>query len=155
MEKINKKQVSIWVDADACPAIIRDIVCRAAQRTQTTAIFVANKFIRLPQSPYVNMLQVESGFDVADDTIEQRTGNDDIVITSDIPLAASVLAKGSFVLTSRGVQYTKQNINARLNMRDFMDQLRSSGVDTGGSAPFNHTDRQAFANKLDQILAKI
>ena len=146
--------LTIWVDADACPIVIKDIICRAANRTQTTATFVANQSIALPRSSYINMLQVSSGFDVADNTIAGRVATGDIVITSDIPLAAEVLEKDTFVITSRGEYYTKDTIKARLNMRDFMDTMRASGIQFGGPAALNHADRQAFANALDRLLTK-
>ena len=148
----NKSPLKIWVDADACPVVSRDIICRAAQRTQTHATFVANQFIRLSDSRYTAMLQVEPGFDVADNTIVQRVQTGDIVITSDIPLAAEVLDKGGLVLAFRGQRYTKENIKARLNMRDFMETMRASGVQSGGPAALSHTDRQNFANELDRLL---
>ena len=146
--------MQIWVDADACPVVIREILYRAAKRKQIMVTFVANQNIPLPSSPYLTMLQVEQGFDIADDEIAKRANAGDIVITSDIPLAAEVLEKEAFVLTSRGERYTKNNIKARLNMRDFMETMRSSGVQTGGPPPLNQRDRQMFANGLDQLLAK-
>ncbi|MEO0443530.1 MAG: YaiI/YqxD family protein [Pseudomonadota bacterium] len=147
--------MTIWVDADACPVVIREIICRAAQRTQTPSTFVANQFIRLPQSPYIKMLQVEPGFDVADNTILQRAVANDIVVTSDIPLAADVLEKGSYVISSRGEQYTQDTIKARLTMRDFMDTMRASGIQSGGPPALSHSDRQQFANLLDRLLTKL
>jgi len=146
--------MQIWVDADACPVVIRDIICRAAKRKQMMATFVANQNIPLPSSPFLTMLQVPQGFDIADDEIVKRASAGDIVITSDIPLASEVLEKDAYVLTSRGERYTQNNIKARLNMRDFMETMRSSGVQTGGPPPLNHRDRQTFANSLDQLLAK-
>jgi len=146
--------MQIWVDADACPVVVRDILCRAAKRKEIMVTFVANQNIPLPASPYLSMLQVQQGFDIADDEIVKRASAGDIVITSDIPLAAEVLEKEAFVLTSRGERYTQNNIKARLNMRDFMETMRSSGVQTGGPPPLNHRDRQTFANGLDQLLAK-
>lgn len=145
---------TIWVDADACPVVIREILCRAAKRTQTHVTFVANQSINLPKSPFLTMLQVSQGFDVADNTIVQKVAEGDLVITSDIPLADEVLDKDGLVLTSRGERYTKENIKSRLNMRDFMETMRASGIQSGGPAALNHTDRQQFANALDKILAK-
>lgn len=146
--------ITIWVDADACPVVIRDILYRAAKRTQTQVTFVANQAIKLPNSPFLTMLQVSQGFDVADDTIVQKVNEGDLVITSDIPLADEVLDKGGLVLSSRGERYTKENIKARLNIRDFMETMRASGIQSGGPAALNHSDRQQFANALDRILTK-
>jgi uncharacterized protein YaiI (UPF0178 family) len=145
----------IWVDADACPVPVKEILFRAAQRKEIQVILVANQYISVPKSKYIQSIQVAQGFDVADNEIVLRVEAGDLVITADIPLAADVIEKGAQALSPRGELYTKNNIGARLNMRDFMDQLRSSGVETGGAPPFNHTDRQAFANRLDRILAKI
>ncbi|MGH1485416.1 MAG: YaiI/YqxD family protein [Cellvibrionaceae bacterium] len=147
-----QRTLQIWVDADACPVVIREIICRAAERTKTQTTFVANQAIKLPNSRYLSMLQVEPGFDVADDTIVQRTHAGDIIITSDIPLAAEILDKDGLVLTARGQRYTKDNIKARLNMRDFMETMRASGIQSGGPPALNHSDRQNFANALDRLL---
>ncbi len=144
--------MKIWVDADACPVVIKDILFRAAARTKTQVILVANQPIRVPSSDWVRMLQVEPGFDVADNEIVKRIKAGDLVITGDIPLAAEVIEKDGLVLTPRGERYTQENIRARLNMRDFMDTMRSSGIDTGGPPPLSHSDRMAFANHLDRIL---
>ncbi len=146
--------MTIWVDADACPGVVKEILFRAAERVQMPTIFVANQFIKTPPSKVISAMQVSSGFDVADDEIVRRVEVGDLVITSDIPLAAEIIDKGATVLTSRGEPYTKANIKAKLNMRDFMETMRSSGLQTSGPPPFNHTDRMAFANKLDQWLAK-
>lgn len=146
--------MEIWVDADACPVVIREIICRAATRTQTQTTFVLNHFIRLPKSPVIKTLQVASGFDVADNEIAKRVQPGDLVITSDIPLAAEVIDKDAHALSTRGEMYTKENIKGRLNIRDFMDTLRSSGIETGGSPALSQADRQAFANHLDRFLAK-
>ncbi len=143
---------TIWVDADACPVVIREILCRAAERTATRTVFIANHSLPLPRSPHVHMRQVESGFDVADHEIARRCEPGDLVITSDIPLAADVVARGATGLNPRGERYTEANVRARLQMRDFMDTLRSSGVDTGGAPPLNQSDRQQFANQLDRWL---
>ncbi|MCW8856532.1 MAG: YaiI/YqxD family protein [Kangiella sp.] len=144
----------MWVDADACPVVIKDILFRAAERTKTPLTLVANQFIRTPPSPYLKAIQVSSGFDVADDEIVQRAEKGDLVITSDIPLAAEVIEKGCQALSPRGELFTKDNIRGRLNMRDFMDTMRSSGIHTGGPPPLSQTDRMNFANHLDRILAK-
>ena len=143
----------IWVDADACPNVIKDILFRAAERTQVILTLVANQPVRIPPSPYIKALQVPAGFDVADDRIVELTEVGDLVITADIPLAAGVLEKGGHALDPRGETYTKDNIKERLAVRKLMDELRSSGVDTGGPATFSNADRQAFASKLDRFLA--
>ncbi len=146
--------MKIWVDADACPVVIKEILFRAAERTKIPLALVANQPIRIPPSPNISFIQVASGFDVADDEIVKRTSKGDLVITSDIPLASEVIEKGAQALTPRGEMYTLENIKARLTMRDFMESLRSSGVDTGGPPALNHGDRQAFANQLDKILTQ-
>ena len=143
----------IWVDADACPNVIKDILFRAATRARVTLTLVANQPIRTPPSQFIKALQVPAGFDVADNRIVELTEAGDLVITADIPLAASVIDKGGHALDPRGETYTKDNIKERLAMRKLMDELRSSGIDTGGPAIFSHADRQAFANKLDRFLA--
>ncbi|AUD78435.1 YaiI/YqxD family protein [Kangiella profundi] len=146
--------MKIWVDADACPVVIKNILFRAAERTKTQLTLVANQFIRTPPSPYLKAIQVSSGFDVADNEIVQRVEKDDLVITSDIPLAAEVIEKGCQALSPRGELFKKDNIRGRLNMRDFMDTMRSSGIHTGGPPPLSQSDRMNFANHLDRILAK-
>ena len=143
----------IWVDADACPNVIKDILFRAATRARVTLTLVANQPIRTPPSQFIKALQVPAGFDVADNRIVELTEAGDLVITADIPLAASVIDKGGHALDPRGEIYTRDNIKVRLAMRKLMDELRSSGIDTGGPAIFSHADRQAFANKLDRFLA--
>jgi uncharacterized protein YaiI (UPF0178 family) len=144
----------IWVDADACPKAIKDILYRAANRVKIPVILVANQPLQAPRSRYVRSVQVARGFDVADSHIVRQAKAGDLVITADIPLAAEVVAKGCLALNPRGELYTEDNIRQRLNMRDFMDTLRSSGVDTGGPASFSQADRQAFANQLDRLLAR-
>jgi hypothetical protein len=144
----------IWVDADACPKVIKEILFRAAERVNIPLTLVANQPIPIPRSRYIQTIQVASGFDVADNHIVQQTQADDLVITADIPLAAEVIAKGALALNPRGELYTEANIRERLVMRDFMDTLRGSGVMTGGPASLNLADRQAFANQLDRLLAK-
>lgn len=146
--------MQIWVDADACPVVVKEILFKAANRTEITVTLVANQYIRVPNSRFIKSVQVPQGFDVADKEIVRRLSSGDLVITADIPLAAEVIEKGANALSPRGELYTKNNIRGRLNMRDFMDSLRSTGVDTGGAPPYNHTDRQAFANKLDQLIAR-
>jgi uncharacterized protein YaiI (UPF0178 family) len=145
---------SIWVDADACPAVIKEVLFRAAMRTGIQLTLVANQHIRVPQSPSIRMIQVPSGFDVADAEIVRRCEPGDLVITADIPLAAEVLDKGAIALSPRGELYTKNDIKAKLTMRDFMDTMRASGVMTGGPAVLSQGDRKLFASHLDSILAR-
>jgi len=142
------------VDADACPVVIKEIIFRAADRTGVDVTLVANQFMRVPPSRNIHFLQVAAGFDVADNEIVKRLAAGDLVITSDIPLAADAIEKGALALSPRGEMHTADNIRARLNMRDFMDTLRASGVDTGGPPAMSQADRQAFANHLDRLLAK-
>lgn len=144
--------MTIWVDADACPGVIKEILFRAAERTGTRVTLVANQPVRTPPSRLIDSLQVSSGFDVADDEIVRRVEPGDLVITADIPLAAEVMEKGGHALNPRGELYTKDNIRVRLNMRDFMDTMRSSGVQTGGPPPLGQREKQAFANHLDRLL---
>lgn len=146
--------VSIWVDADACPKVIREILFRAAQRVEVPLTLVANHSLPVPASPLVRMQQVEQGFDVADNVIVQHVAENDLVITSDIPLAAEVIEKGAQVITSRGERYTRNNIRQRLNMRDFMETMRSSMEVGGGPPALGPKDKQAFGNALDSYLAK-
>lgn len=144
----------IWVDADACPTVIKEILFRAAERTQTEMTLVANQYIRVPPSPFIRAVQVTSGFDVADNEIVQRCEAGDLIITADIPLASEVIDKGATALNPRGEKYSKANIRARLNMRDFMETLRSSGVHTGGPPPLGQQERKAFADQLDRWLVQ-
>lgn len=144
--------MKIWVDADACPVVIKDILFRAAQRKKVEAIFVANQYIKTPPSKYIRSMQVSAGFDVADDEIVRLLEPNDLVITSDIPLAAEAIEKGALALSSRGELFTTENIRSRLNIRDFMDTMRASGEQSGGPPPLNQSDRQNFANHLDRIL---
>jgi len=146
--------MKIWVDADACPVVIKDILFKAAIRTTVQLTLVANQSIRIPSSRYISMLQVSPGFDVADNEIVKRVDTGDLVITGDIPLAAEVIEKGAHALNPRGELYSPDSIKALLNMRDFMDTLRASGVNTGGPPPLSQADRQAFANHLDRLLTK-
>jgi len=146
--------MKIWVDADACPVVIKEILYRAAERTGVNLTLVANQPLNIPNSSYINTLQVPSGFDVADDEIVKRLDAGDLVITSDIPLAAEVIEKGGHALSPRGELHTTENIRARLNMRDFLDTMRASGVDTGGPPAMSQRDRQDFANNLDRFLTK-
>lgn len=146
--------MKIWVDADACPVVIKEILFRAAERTKLEMTLVANHFMKIPPSQHTSFLQVSQGFDVADNEIVQRLEAGDLVITGDIPLAAEVIEKGGMALNPRGELYTPSNIKARLNMRDFMETMRASGVNTGGPPALNQSDRKAFADQLDKILAK-
>jgi uncharacterized protein YaiI (UPF0178 family) len=146
--------MQIWVDADACPGVIKDILFRLAERLEINVTLVANKLLRTPPSRYIKALQVPSGFDVADQEIVRLAQTGDLVITADIPLAADALEKGAYALNPRGEFYTKENIREFLSMRSFMDDLRSGGVDTGGPAPFSQADRQMFANQLDRHLTR-
>jgi len=144
----------IYVDADACPKVIKEILFRAAEREQVPLTLVANQPMTTPPSRFIQSLQVASGFDVADNEIVRHVAAGDLVITGDIPLAAEVIEKGGFGLSSRGEFFSEANIRERLNMRDFMDTMRSSGIDTGGPPPLSHSDRQAFANELDRFLVR-
>lgn len=146
--------MQIWVDADACPQVIKEIVYRAAERTRVTATLVANQPLRTPPSKYLKTIQVASGYDVADNEIVRRLRPNDLVITSDIPLAAEIIEKGGMALSPRGEEFTRENIRGRLNIRDFMETLRSSGIQSGGPKTMNQSDRMAFANKLDSLLAR-
>ena len=146
--------MSIYVDADACPKVIKETLFRAAKRKQVMLILIANHALSVPPSPFIQSLQVSAGFDIADDEIVKRCEPGDLVITADIPLAAEVIAKGGEVVSPRGEVLSKANIGARLNMRDFMDTMLSSGEHTGGPAPLSQRDRQQFANALDSYLAR-
>ena len=150
-----EKSETIWVDADACPKVVKEILYRAADRVGVTVILVANQSLDVPGSPHIHSVQVPMGFDVADNHIAQSAAPGDLVITADIPLAAEVVAHGCMAIHPRGELYTEENIRERLNMRDFMATLRSSGVETGGPSSFGQSDRQSFANQLDRFLAGI
>ena len=146
--------MQIWVDADACPAVIKDILYRVAERTQIQVTLVANQLLRVPGSKFIRSVQVPSGADVADTEIVERLSAGDLVVTGDIPLAARVLEKGGYALNPRGDFYTKDTIAQQLTMRAFMEELRSGGIDTGGPPAFSQADRQQFANALDRHLAR-
>jgi len=146
--------MAIWVDADACPRVIRDILFRAAERCGIALTLVANQAIEIPRSRHVRMLQVARGFDVADNEIVDRIAAGDLVVTADIPLAADAIARGAQAVSPRGERFTPDNIRERLNIRDFMDTMRASGLGNGGPPPLSNTDRQAFANVLDSYLAR-
>jgi hypothetical protein len=146
--------MKIWVDADACPQVIKEILYRAAERCGLQTTLVANQALRVPPSRFIKTMQVSSGFDVADKEIVRRMDAGDLVITGDIPLAAEAIDKGGQALSPRGELYTTENIRARLNMRDFMDTLRASGINTGGPPALNQSDRKAFADNLDRLIAR-
>ncbi len=146
--------MKIWIDADACPGVIKEILYRACGRKQVELILVANQPLKVPPSPLIRTVQVPSGFDVADNYIVQNMSPGDLVITADIPLADEVIDAEGHAINPRGDFYTKENIKQRLTMRNFMEELRSTGQVSGGPPPLNHTDRQAFANALDRFLAK-
>lgn len=146
--------MQILVDADACPKVIKEILFRVAGRLRIQLTLVANKLLYCPPSPYIRALQVPAGFDVADNKIAQLVEPGDLVVTADIPLAAEVIAHGGHALNPRGEFYTRDNIQERLTMRNFMEGLRGSGVETGGPPTLSQSDRQAFANQLDKFLVK-
>ena len=146
--------MKIWVDADACPVVIKDILFRAAERTGVQLTLVANQPVRIPPSRCISSVQVARGFDVADNEIVKKLSAGDLVITSDIPLAAEVIGNGGYALSPRGELYSADSIGARLNMRDFMDTLRASGIDTGGPPALSQSDRKSFASHLDKLLTK-
>lgn len=146
--------MKIWVDADACPGVIKDILYKAAERARLQLILVANGHFRIPKSSFITFLHVRQGLDIADNEIVNKLESGDLVITSDIPLAARVVEKGGLALNPRGEVYTEENIQERLGTRNFLDSLRSSGVETGGPPALNSRDKQAFANSLDQIITK-
>jgi uncharacterized protein YaiI (UPF0178 family) len=145
--------MQIWVDGDACPKVIKDILFRAAERMQIPLILVANKLLWTPPSPFVRALRVPRGFDVADREIVEKVQAGDLVVTADIPLASAVIGRDAHALDPRGVLYTKDNIHERLAVRNLMDQLRASGVETSGPAPWSPGDSHAFANQLDRLLS--
>lgn len=147
--------MKIWIDADACPRAIKDVVIRAAERLKIPTCFVANSFQQLPRSSILSFVQVPKGFDVADNYVLAHCEAGDVVVTQDIPLAAELVAKNVHALNPRGEHYTESNIRERLNMRDFMDSMRGSGMVTGGPAPFNEQDVRLFANSFDRLLTKL
>jgi uncharacterized protein YaiI (UPF0178 family) len=146
--------MKIWVDADACPVVIKDILFRASERTGVAVTLVANHAMHIPALKTIKFVRVSSGFDVADNEIVQRVESGDLVITGDIPLAAEVIDKGAFALSPRGERFSADTIKGRLSMRDFMETLRASGIESGGPPPLSKSDRQAFANHLDRLLKK-
>ena len=147
--------MQIWVDADACPGVIKEIIFRAAERRQIQTTLVANQMLRTPPSRFIRAIQVPSGFDVADRHIVDQVVAGDLVVTADVPLASLVIERDAHALNPRGELYTPATIRERLSMRNFMEELRSAGVETGGPASFSQSDRQAFANQLDRFLARI
>ena len=147
--------MQIWVDADACPVPIKEMLFRAAQRCKVQVILVANHYLSTPPSPLIRSMQVSQGFDVADDEIVRLLQPGDLVITSDIPLAAEAMGKGARALSPRGELFSPDTIGARLNMRDFLDTMRSSGMQTGGPQPLGQADKKAFASHLDKLLAQL
>ena len=146
--------MKIWVDADACPVAIKEILFRASFRTGTKVTLIANHHVSIPKSPHIKMIQVSSGFDIADEEIVKRMEPGDLVVTSDIPLAADAIGKEGLVLSPRGERLTRDNIGARLNMRDFMESMRSSGVAMGGPSALSQSDRKAFADELDKLISR-
>ena len=148
------EKLQIWVDADACPVVIKEILFKAAERTGVQLTLVANKPVRIPSLPCIRFVRVSAGLDVADNEIVQRLAVGDLVITADIPLAAKVIDKGGAALNPRGELYSADSIKSRLSVRDFMDTLRASGIDTGGPPALNKGDRQNFANQLDRFLTR-
>ena len=146
--------MKIWVDADACPVAIKEILYRAADRTKTPVTLIANQYLQTPPSKYIHHIQVPKGFDVADNEIVKRSEPGDLVITSDIPLADEVVSKGCLALSPRGELFTKENIKPRLNTRDFMETLRNSGIQTGGPSVLSSSEKQAFGNRLDKWLVE-
>ncbi len=146
--------MQIWVDADACPVVIKEILFRAAEKRRVKVTLVANRLLKVPPSPWIRALQVASGFDVADDWIVGQVAVGDLVVTADLPLAAAVLERGSAALNPRGELYSLDSIRAKVTMRDFMETLRASGIQSGGPPPLHQRDRQAFANALDRLLTQ-
>jgi uncharacterized protein YaiI (UPF0178 family) len=147
--------MKIWIDADACPKPIKEMLFRASDRTSTALTLVANQWMAVPPSPLITIIQVPQGSDVADAKIVELCQPGDLIVTADIPLAAQVVAKGAFALNPRGELYDKGNIGGVLAMRDFMDSLRGSGMETGGPAAFGQKDRQKFADALDRFIARL
>jgi uncharacterized protein YaiI (UPF0178 family) len=144
----------IWIDADACPNVVKDVVFKAAERLQIETILVANQYVRTPPSKVIKSLQVEQGFDVADNTIVARLESGDLVVTADVPLADEIIGKGAVALNPRGTLYTAENVKSHLSRRDLMAELRDSGMVSGGPPPLDKKDVQQFANALDRVLAK-
>ena len=148
------QRARIWVDADACPRVIKDMLFRVADRASIEVVLVANQYLSTPPSKFIRAVQVADGYDVADNHIVQRSQAGDLVVTADIPLAAELVEKDVHVLNPRGERYTRENIRQRLNMRDFMETMRASGMESGGPPPFSAADRKAFADQLDRLVAR-
>lgn len=146
--------MQIWVDADACPKVIKEVLFKAAERAEIPLTLVANQALNIPRSKFITSIRVMPGFDIADNEIVKRLSPGDLVITADIPLASEAVDKGAYALNPRGELYTKENVKARLNMRDFMDTLRASGIDTGGPAALSPAERRTFANELDRFITR-
>ena len=146
--------MQIWVDADACPAVIKEMLYRVADRKRVQVVLVANRPLRTPPSPWIRSIQVARGFDVADDHIASAMAVGDLVVTADIPLAAAVVERGGYALNPRGEFYSRDNVRELLDLRNFMEGLRASGVETGGPPAFSHADRQSFANQLDRFITR-
>lgn len=149
------KTFTLWIDADACPKTVREVVYRAAHRLNFKVVVVSNSYLTIPQSPLIRAIQVDQGSDVADDYVVENSTAGDIVITSDIPLAARVVEKGSIAIDHRGEEYTEENVRERLSVRDFMKDIRDSGVITGGPAPYGPKDLEHFTNALNRLLTKL
>lgn len=147
--------MQIWIDADACPNVVKEILFRAAERVQLPLVLVANQTVQVPRSRWIRTVRVATGFDMADHYIAERVQPGDLVVTADIPLAAVVVEKGGEALNPRGERYTTENIRERLAMRNFMEELRSAGVQTGGPAALDQADRKAFADALDRLLSRM
>lgn len=146
--------MQIWVDADSCPAVVKEMLYRAAERVKVHVVLVANRALRTPPSPWIRAIQVSHGFDVADQHIASSIGPGDLMVTADIPLAAAVVERGGFALNPRGEFYSHDNVRELLDLRNFVEGLRGSGIVTSGPAPFGPADRQAFANQLDRFLTR-
>lgn len=150
----HNQPLQIWVDADACPKVIKEIIYRAAERKKIHTTLVANSLLTIPRSPFLHFIRVDAGFDVADQEITRLMQQGDLVVTADIPLAADAIERGGFALNPRGEFYSKENVKSALTMRNFMDELRGTGTLTGGPGAFSHSDRTAFANQLDRFLTR-
>jgi uncharacterized protein len=153
LDLMGKVSMDIWVDADACPVVIKEILYKVADRTDTKLTLVANQTLRIPKSPNIGFILVEAGFDVADERILELAKSGDLVITNDVPLAAELIQNGCLVINPRGERLSEDNIGTRLYMRDFMDNLRGGGIETGGPPPMSKQDKQNFANCLDRLMA--
>jgi len=149
------KQIKIWIDADACPKVIKEVIFKASFRLQLPVCLVANSFMAIPLSPIITSIQVDKGADRADQYIVDNISDEDLVITADIPLAALIVEKGALAINPRGELYTEENVGERLSMRDFMQDLRDGGMNTGGPAPFSAKDKESFTNSFNRIITKM